>query len=729
AIAEEQGAQSDLLIDQYRLLQRLSADMDRLQLAGGVLGPVVVAEADRVIAALTAHHDARFDELLTAITALRDAQRQSLINFAGAQMRDVNFQGDVAGRDVNKPTLAAGSTFVQGSVGVMQSIHAHEQSSIGSIIGQQVVHHHATPPPTPRYSIPPAFVRPAIALVGRAPLLDDLRQRLCCGTLRHLALYGKPGVGKSRMALELVADPTLRDHFTGGILVARAGVTENSETTIRAWIDDLGLHDDPRRTVAENLAYISQYIRRDGRPWLVVVDDVWRDSQLRPFLSLPEEVRLLITTRQRDLLLRLGDYLAPEALLELETLAHPDAIALLRATAGLPPDGNEQELDLLAQLVGGLPLILTVMGNYLRLRLLDNPAWFSKALVALRAAATRLNLPLVSLDLVEEQTKQRGWWASLLPFKRKPIQPLSPKAIIELSYATLPQTAQHILLSLAGFPPDPLSFDLASAKIVTERNEREVAEALLLLSQCSLLDGAGAGRWRMHQVLWDWAENYDRRRVTAAQQRLRRWHSDLMNPQYQQEFTAWRSQRDNWAQMLATWHDAQRDPDALALCIHTIVPALIAQAYWNDLLAGLKQALITLNKMASRQAEVALAHYYLGLIHYERAEYAAAEEQTSAAYAAFQAMHSQNGQSGALSLLGMIHKAMGNYPAAQGCYEDALALIPQRDEQNYAACLNNLAALYEEQGNYAAALPLYERALTIREQVLGAEHPDTATSL
>ncbi|NQY38406.1 MAG: tetratricopeptide repeat protein, partial [Alteromonadaceae bacterium] len=41
----------------------------------------------------------------------------------------------------------------------------------------------------------------------------------------------------------------------------------------------------------------------------------------------------------------------------------------------------------------------------------------------------------------------------------------------------------------------------------------------------------------------------------------------------------------------------------------------------------------------------------------------------------------------------------------------------------------NLAALYESRGIYDRALPLYLRSLDIFEKVLGAEHPDVATSL
>jgi tetratricopeptide (TPR) repeat protein len=43
--------------------------------------------------------------------------------------------------------------------------------------------------------------------------------------------------------------------------------------------------------------------------------------------------------------------------------------------------------------------------------------------------------------------------------------------------------------------------------------------------------------------------------------------------------------------------------------------------------------------------------------------------------------------------------------------------------------LNNLANLYYSQGKYEQAEPLYIQALELRKQLLGENHPDTATSL
>src|SRR6266566_3030647 len=72
------------------------------------------------------------------------------------------------------------------------------------------------------------------------------------------------------------------------------------------------------------------------------------------------------------------------------------------------------------------------------------------------------------------------------------------------------------------------------------------------------------------------------------------------------------------------------------------------------------------------------------------------------------------------------------YEQAKPLYERALAIREQVLGPNHpdtATSLNNLAALYDSQGNYEQAKPLYEHALAITERVLGPNHPDTASSL
>jgi tetratricopeptide (TPR) repeat protein len=58
------------------------------------------------------------------------------------------------------------------------------------------------------------------------------------------------------------------------------------------------------------------------------------------------------------------------------------------------------------------------------------------------------------------------------------------------------------------------------------------------------------------------------------------------------------------------------------------------------------------------------------------------------------------------------------------------ALLGERDEAaTHSALLNRTGGFLEGSGNAAAALPLFRRALEANERVLGAEHPDTLTSV
>jgi tetratricopeptide (TPR) repeat protein len=74
----------------------------------------------------------------------------------------------------------------------------------------------------------------------------------------------------------------------------------------------------------------------------------------------------------------------------------------------------------------------------------------------------------------------------------------------------------------------------------------------------------------------------------------------------------------------------------------------------------------------------------------------------------------------------------GRYSEAIPLAERALSITEQvlgPDHPSTASSLNNLAWLYQSQGRYSQAIPLAERALAIREQALGSDHPNTATSL
>src|SRR5262249_22156052 len=218
--------------------------------------------------------------------------------------------------------------------------------------------------------------------------------------------------------------------------------------------------------------------------------------------------------------------------------------------------------------------------------------------------------------------------------------------IIDLSISALPHNIQRAFVRLAALPPDPLSFGADSSQAVTGVDDA----ALDLLAERNLLTRAEDGRFRLHRVLWDFAEQRDPRAVREARRHLADWHADLSKPEFADEFGAWRHQPDNWQHMLQTWHAAVEDPDALRGALGTILPLLISQAYWRDVLPGLERALEMFHRVDLIIST--LVRYYMGLICYELADYTRAREHTSAALNGFQSVRSEKGQAVALSLLG-----------------------------------------------------------------------------
>ncbi len=72
------------------------------------------------------------------------------------------------------------------------------------------------------------------------------------------------------------------------------------------------------------------------------------------------------------------------------------------------------------------------------------------------------------------------------------------------------------------------------------------------------------------------------------------------------------------------------------------------------------------------------------------------------------------------------------YAQAESLCQRALAIREQvlgAEHPDTAMSLYNLAYLYKAQGKYSQAEPLYQRALAIQEQTLGLENPETARSL
>jgi hypothetical protein len=112
------------------------------------------------------------------------------------------------------------------------------------------------------------------------------------------ALYGAGGYGKTTLAAALCRDPDVKREFSGGVLWLRLG-KEVDDVTGRI-LELIGLIDPDQRGLAitdvNTAAELLADTIGDARI-LLVIDDVWREAQLRPFLRGGPNCVRLVTTR------------------------------------------------------------------------------------------------------------------------------------------------------------------------------------------------------------------------------------------------------------------------------------------------------------------------------------------------------------------------------------------------------------------------------------------------
>jgi tetratricopeptide (TPR) repeat protein len=80
--------------------------------------------------------------------------------------------------------------------------------------------------------------------------------------------------------------------------------------------------------------------------------------------------------------------------------------------------------------------------------------------------------------------------------------------------------------------------------------------------------------------------------------------------------------------------------------------------------------------------------------------------------------------------LGYHLDSMGDYDGARPYYEKALEInrnVLGEEHPDTATSLNNLGALLRATGDYDGARPYYEKAYSILVKSLGANHPNTTT--
>lgn len=572
---------------------------------------------------------------------------------------------------------------------------------------------------------PSSFSSYTQPLVGRDDVLANVRHILCSSsTPVRLVLNGVPGVGKTHLVAALADDPVIWQQFPGGVLATSLGKEPHTVALLRAWDAATKLPSDPHLTVSQQLERIAHVFEQQKQPGLWIVDDVWSSDDAQLFASNNPYVTILFTSNQQDQAQQpvVQGLPADVTSIQIPPLDEASAVTLLRQCAGIPEPEHTEACESLAALVGGVPLILTLLGAFLQ-RFNDQPDWFEPTIRALKEAARQMNLPTGTID---DATRfvQRGMMNWIAQVVRKPArpQPLNPKAIIELCVGNLPGLLTTTFVRMAAFAPDPISFDLRSAFEIAENQNRDEYD---LLVTYNLLSCGEDGQFWMHRMLAEWVESDKRhyREVRMARQRLARWHVRLLQPEHLREFLVWRTHPDNWQQLIYVWKELLVEPEMLREWLTILVPVLIDHGDYDAVRTGLERGLSVFREDSTLLAET---NYCLGLVDHRLGHYQAAADYTKTALLHFQIAHNQRGQAAALTLLGHIERDMGNGDAARDCYQQALANTSEDDVVNYAGCLANLASLLQSQGKSEVARPLFEKAQALQKQVAEANRAAVA---
>ncbi|GAA3649465.1 hypothetical protein GCM10022224_010250 [Nonomuraea antimicrobica] len=279
-------------------------------------------------------------------------------------------------------------------------------------------------------------------------------------------ITGPAGLGKTTLAVR--AAHALRPDFPNGVLFLDLfGMSPHplpAEEALALLLRALGTAD--QQVLADASGRASQYrsLLRDRRV-LVVLDNAGSEEQVRPLLPGGGASRALVTSR------RLLAGLEGVRRLSLGPLPVGEATDLLTGILGeRSAAGGPAVLTQLAQLCGGLPLAVRIIGN----RLVSRPEWDPAELVARMTDEERRLTQLKAGDL-------------------------EVATAFKMSYEQLAAATRRVFRRLALVPGR--DFDAALAAVAGGIAIKDTWSALDELVDLGLLQDSTSGRFRFHDLV------------------------------------------------------------------------------------------------------------------------------------------------------------------------------------------------------------------------------------
>ncbi|AFY94413.1 NB-ARC domain-containing protein [Chamaesiphon minutus] len=214
-------------------------------------------------------------------------------------------------------------------------------------------------------ALPKDYVdRPEIRQLIKSKSLDSLPSK--AGILAVSVIYGMGGVGKSVIAAALAHDIEVQSVFVDGVLWVTLGQSPDLLPCLYAWVQSLGDYDFKPTNIDSTSSHLRSLLR--DKKILLVVDDAWNNDSVVPFLVGGEGCRVLVTTREADIL--------DAERIEMDVMSQSEALDLLMSRAKIQSlaDLTAEEIkqsQRLIDVLGGLPLAVDLAGA----QIADGMSW------------------------------------------------------------------------------------------------------------------------------------------------------------------------------------------------------------------------------------------------------------------------------------------------------------------------------------------------------------------
>ncbi|MGW3954684.1 NB-ARC domain-containing protein, partial [Streptomyces sp. NPDC004752] len=429
--------------------------------------------------------------------------------------------------------------------------------------------------PSQRLRPPPAAQGVEDWVVDRAEI-NEVVAAVCSqesGTVGiTTALEGAGGFGKTTLANLVCASHRVRRHFAERVYVVTVGrdvrlkvdIARKVGEATRFITEDTTPFEDPALAGAHLGRLLDQHA--DHR-FLLVVDDVWSEEQLAPFLIGGRRCVRLVTTRRPESL--------PSAAKRIRVDEMSTAQARKVLTWELPPLPEETTRGLL-RVTGRWPLLLRLTNRVIAAQLDTgaDPATAAKAVLKHLAKQGPVGVDDLATSSGPDGPAQDK---KLLddPDRRKKLV----RATVEAATELLPPGREQRLAELGIFAADeaiPVSIAARLWEATGELGELQARQLCKALSDLSLvtMDRADGGRLILHDVIRDYLRGeLGRERLTALNSALVcTFEADLpraepLGVSAPQPLTAWWELTDGYMLDHAIGHllDAHRTEQAEAV--------------------------------------------------------------------------------------------------------------------------------------------------------------------